>query len=279
MDRLRAALLGGFVVALASAISPRELRGSNGDARTGVDANATALEESLLLNRSASEVARHIGHARADECYEPERGWAEVSKRHELIPGAKVIVEVGGNTGQDLYEYTRRFPDAKIFAFEPVPEFYAKLKEKFGNNPNVFLSDVALSDKDGTTEFVVSGVSSGGLNKSTTGHKIQVQLRDADAVLQEIWHKVGSAPDVVSLNCEGCEYAVLQRLVDKGWISHGWVPFMQVSWHTPDALPDRKGKRCRIEHALRHASKDGGYYWLSWWEHMYGWQGWRYHKR
>jgi len=82
---------------------------------------------------------------------------SNVTVRWNLVPGASVIFEIGGNVGYDLEQYVNRFPAAKLWSFEPVPELYNTLQTKFGSNPNVTIQQVGVSNSDGNTTFVVAG--------------------------------------------------------------------------------------------------------------------------
>lgn len=69
-----------------------------------------------------------------------------------------VIFEVGACEGEDTIRLSRHFPNARIYAFEPLPENAAKVRsnlEKHGvEAAEVF--ELALSDTTGTTTFHVS---------------------------------------------------------------------------------------------------------------------------
>src|SRR5438045_6368894 len=56
-----------------------------------------------------------------------------------------VIFDVGAHTGETSTEYRRRFPDAKIYAFEPSPEPFLVLKRSFSKDSNITPCELALS--------------------------------------------------------------------------------------------------------------------------------------
>jgi len=69
-----------------------------------------------------------------------------------------VILDIGSCEGEDSIRYARRFPLARIFAFEPLPSNQAIARhnfERYGVR-NAELIPVALSDRDGEAEFHVS---------------------------------------------------------------------------------------------------------------------------
>jgi len=71
--------------------------------------------------------------------------------QQKLLAGfeVKTIIDAGANVGQTTLKYKKLFPQAKIYAFEPFPESFRKLKENYEFDPLVKSEDAALSDKEG----------------------------------------------------------------------------------------------------------------------------------
>ncbi|MGQ9865397.1 MAG: FkbM family methyltransferase [Pseudanabaenaceae cyanobacterium] len=63
-------------------------------------------------------------------------------------------VDVGAHVGSLLAEALQRAPEGQHFAFEPLPDCFARLQQEFGDRPNVHLYNCALADEAGTTTFV-----------------------------------------------------------------------------------------------------------------------------
>lgn len=75
---------------------------------------------------------------------------------------AAVIIEAGAHNGTDTGEFLQFWPNAKVYAFEPVPHLFAKLKNKFQSCSNIILSAKALSDSNKACDiFISSGESDG----------------------------------------------------------------------------------------------------------------------
>lgn len=76
------------------------------------------------------------------------------------------IFEIGCNDGADTLEFVKRFPEARIFAFEPDPRAILRFKDFLGAHVDrVNLVEVALSDREGFVEFFESNSELG-----ETGH-------------------------------------------------------------------------------------------------------------
>lgn len=68
----------------------------------------------------------------------------------------RTVVDVGANRGQFLLVAARRFPRAKLVAFEPLPAARQVLRRAVPRWRPVRLFDLALSDSAGTATFHVS---------------------------------------------------------------------------------------------------------------------------
>lgn len=212
-------------------------------------------------------------HCANEECYDDGHKWempgSPIGKRFSLIADAMVIFEVGGNIGIDLDQYAKKFPAAKVFSFEPIPELYSQLATIAGKyGPNVHIKQLGVSNSDRNETFTVNGENGEGTSAlhPMYGKKVTVSLRDVDALLLEVENATGQIPDVVTMNCEGCEYDVLKRMMEKGWLQR--IKFVQMSWHDVHGVADRVAKRCDIEKKLWENYEPA-------YHSLYGWQGWR----
>jgi FkbM family methyltransferase len=69
------------------------------------------------------------------------------------------IFDVGACEAEDSIRYSNLFPNAKIYAFEPVPENFNKAKENIAHyqkSNQIFIYPFALNDIEGEFEFYVS---------------------------------------------------------------------------------------------------------------------------
>jgi len=70
-----------------------------------------------------------------------------------------VIIEIGAANGSDTAEFLSTFESVnkfKIYAIEPHPRNFNIINEHFCNNNRVHLSNAAISDKSGETDFYIS---------------------------------------------------------------------------------------------------------------------------
>jgi FkbM family methyltransferase len=125
-------------------------------------------------------------------------------------------IDVGCHKGEIMDLFLRFAPQGTQYGFEPIPDLYEGLKQKYAGQPRCQLFGLALSDKTGTSSFnyVVSNPSYSGLVKRTYDHKgeqdtqITVNTRRLDDVLAP-----DARIDLVKIDVEGGELLVLRGAV------------------------------------------------------------------
>ncbi|MFM7401390.1 MAG: FkbM family methyltransferase, partial [Bacteroidota bacterium] len=76
-------------------------------------------------------------------------------------------IDVGCHKGEILDLLIAAAPRGVHYGFEPIPDLFDKLKQKYGTDNRCHILDIALSDNKGTASFnyVVSNPSYSGLQK------------------------------------------------------------------------------------------------------------------
>ncbi|MCP4001327.1 MAG: FkbM family methyltransferase [Gammaproteobacteria bacterium] len=71
---------------------------------------------------------------------------------------ALTILDIGSCEGLDSIRYSNMFPDARVYAFEPLPANIEKIEANLKKyaKPNITIIKEALSDQQGTATFFVS---------------------------------------------------------------------------------------------------------------------------
>ncbi len=70
-----------------------------------------------------------------------------------------VIFDVGANKGQSITRYKKLFQNPIIHSFEPNINEVNILKQKYINDKNLYLNNVAVGDKKGNLEFNINAIS------------------------------------------------------------------------------------------------------------------------
>jgi FkbM family methyltransferase len=119
------------------------------------------------------------------------------------------VMDVGANWGLYSLLISRAVgPSGKVYAFEPVPEIFARLKEHIAlnNATNVIPVPIALSDEKGTAKMSVKeGESS--LFRRVSDEFVEVQVERLDDFVER--EKIERV-DAIKIDVEGAELKVIR---------------------------------------------------------------------
>lgn len=142
--------------------------------------------------------------------YEP----AETLVMDLLAADARTILDVGANIGLYAIRFAKRFAQARVFAFEPMPTTHAFLQRNVAANAvgdRVSCFNFGLSDTSGTVDFFISPAA--GTNASLLN---VASAQDAQRVVgltltMDQWTvNQNVAPDFIKCDVEGAELLVFR---------------------------------------------------------------------
>jgi FkbM family methyltransferase len=82
-------------------------------------------------------------------------GVEHVSAMRSLF-GCRTVIDVGANRGQFALVTRHVFPDARLIAFEPLPEPADRFRLVFRDDPAVFLTQSAIGPEAGSADIHIS---------------------------------------------------------------------------------------------------------------------------
>ena len=135
-----------------------------------------------------------------------------------------VVLDVGGYEGQWASDIVARY-GCRIHVFEPVQQYALQIARRFERNLLVTVHPFGLSVRDERVHARLAGDSTSHV-RSRPGEDIVVELRSADTVFRELDLK---RVDLMKLNIEGAEYALLDHLIEAGLIHR--IVDLQVQFH------------------------------------------------
>jgi len=150
-----------------------------------------------------------------------------------------VVFDLGGYEGQWASDIFARYC-CNVHVFEPVPQFFEKIKGRFSMNPKIRVYQFGLSGANSTMQLSIDD--DGSSLYGTAGELIDVKLIDACTFFAE---NAIDFVDLVKINIEGGEYELLEHLITTGFIVN--IKNIQVQFH--DFVPYAE-KRMRNIQAL-----------------------------
>jgi FkbM family methyltransferase len=132
----------------------------------------------------------------------------------ELDHPCPVILDCGANLEVATLYFKRRFPRARIVAFEPNPDMFALLQENISMNclADVSAEKVAVAAQEGEATFVRPTIADPGSFITHNGVPDGVDSVTVPTVrLSTAVNRLGSV-DLLKLDIEGSEYEVLGEL-------------------------------------------------------------------
>lgn len=134
----------------------------------------------------------------------------------------KTILDVGSRDGCQSLELNRWFPNAKIYAFEPVKENYEFTVQNVEKNENIKAYPYAINDYNGKTKFyeVYNGNVGASSLLQTTNHWRSAQWAqketEVECIVLSDWLKENNieSVDLIWMDVQGAENIVLDSLKD-----------------------------------------------------------------
>ena len=122
------------------------------------------------------------------------------------------ILDCGANIGISVLNYKRQYPEARITAFEPDPDFLPLLRRNLERNgaADVEIIDAAAWIEPGEARWHSDGIE---------GSRILLEGEPADSPASvrtvDLADYLGEPIDLLKVDIEGAEYAVIKHLRDR----------------------------------------------------------------
>jgi FkbM family methyltransferase len=149
-----------------------------------------------------------------------------LARRKEFIPNC--IFDVGANVGQSVSDFRNIYPQATIYAFEPINLTFVSLAKKWGDDPKVQCHKIGLSNRTGTAQMLSVGTKKGNripLSSQDAGKSPteKVRLISGDDFCERNGvHRI----DFLKIDAEGHDLAVIAGFAKM--LVSGRIKFVQV---------------------------------------------------
>lgn len=165
----------------------------------------------MTTRTAASETARSESAWRVHPDTDP------FDRLDDLLPRRRpLIVDGGANKGRTVDKFLRLRPEARILAYEPIPELAAKLVKRFADRPGVRVRQAALGQAPDTLVLNVlasrtcsSLLDPSGIREKHAGKPLDV-VRRIPAPVVRLDRDMDRPPQAVKLDLQGYELAALR---------------------------------------------------------------------
>jgi FkbM family methyltransferase len=163
-------------------------------------------------------------------------GWEPAAQRLMVrhVPAGSVAYDIGANIGIHTLLLSRLVGlEGQVYAFEPVPELYARLCENVSLNPGLPAArpvQLALGDRSGTAAFY-TGHHAGAGHLAASGPDTGERILVSTSVLDEfVYRDHHPPPGFIKIDVEGAEGSVLAGAEQ---VLSNARPILMVDLHSP----------------------------------------------
>lgn len=191
--------------------------------------------------------------------------WYEADKKHNLrttypLNEKSIVFDVGAYTGDWALEIHKKYK-CTVHCFEPVREFFYKLRQNVRIYPDVICHNFAISNID-NDQYIYKNQDGSGFYLENNSDEEIVEVRSIGSIFRTDFSDVEHV-NLMKLNIEGEEYNVLEEMIEENLI--GLVDNFQIQFHR-DA-PNYDERRKFIQSALAKTHKQTynfDYIWENW---------------
>ncbi len=145
-----------------------------------------------------------------------------------------IVLDVGGYMG-NFSDRIISLYNPYLIIFEPVNKFFEILKNKYSRNTKVKIYKYGLSDQNTKQNIYLSYDGTSFLKKSKKAEN--VELKNVADIIKKY-----KSVDLMSINIEGSEYVVIEKLASTELIKR--IKYLQVQFH--NFIPDSDNYRKKV---------------------------------
>jgi FkbM family methyltransferase len=132
----------------------------------------------------------------------------------KLVKDGDTIFDIGANIGWYSNHLARKFPNSRIYSFEPIPETFNQItaNTELNGATNIRLNNLALSSKKEKLEFYYSPTVTGASSSQniTENHNMTKLNLEAETIDNFMTVNSITKLDFIKCDVEGAEYFVYQ---------------------------------------------------------------------
>jgi FkbM family methyltransferase len=168
-----------------------------------------------------------------------------------------IVFDLGGYIGDWSYVIQKKY-SPHLYIFEPITEYYNEIRTRFNLDENIKIYNYGLSDSNFSTRISLSQNGSS-IYKESDKYQI-AKFKDINSFVIE---NDIQFIDLIKINIEGGEYALLKRMIEKKLICI--CRYIQIQFHL--FYKDSSNIRKEIRQSLRKTHSEVynyPYVWENW---------------
>ncbi|XP_033727894.1 uncharacterized protein LOC117317265 [Pecten maximus] len=177
-----------------------------------------SIKETSRVNKCILDHEEDMANGHIQEAAKQTLRWSD----HTYLDSGSFVIEAGGHKGLDASQFNSRYHPGTYIVLEPVAKFFHVLKNRFKSSPNVVIYNFGIDVADGV--FYVNEEKNDGASLFVKDQKKKGTFKGAKIVSVSKFFETLSVKsnevDLITLNCEGCEFAVLDLLLSTDYIRH-----------------------------------------------------------
>ena len=165
-----------------------------------------------------------------------------------------VVIDIGGYVGLFSSTIFDKF-GCEVWYYEPIKEFFDVAAKNFGSR-KISMNNFGLGAKNETIKFFKC--------RDATGFTRKWPYQTEGVRIVDVAEAINYTVDLVKINIEGMEYALLERMISSGVIED--INYLQVQFH--DVIPDAAVKMAELRAGLSKTH-------ILQWSYDWVWESWK----
>lgn len=175
----------------------------------------------------------------------------------EDLNNDSLVVDLGLYKGTFAELISKKY-NCNVYGFEPIWDFFDQSSSKLSKFSKVKVFNYAVGGSDRIDKISLD--MDGSSIYHNKGKIVNIQVRSFKSVIEEL--KIETV-DLLKINTEGCEYEILDHIIESNLLSI--FKNIQVQFH--DFVPDASKKRDKIRDELAKTHKETYSYEFVWENH------------
>ena len=205
-----------------------------------------------------SEILEHLPLVQVHKLWVADRGDDTLRLAYDLAP-TDIVIDAGGYKGDWAEQIADRY-HPRLHVFEPIALFAQAIQQRLGTGAHVHAVGLAGVSREEAISLEAEGSSI--IKDAPAARHERIRLVAAADIFQQIILR-GSDIALLKINIEGCEYELLEHLLDTLWIKR--IRHLQIQFH--DFVLNARERRRAIQERLHqtHAQR---------WNYPFIWEAW-----